>query len=105
MRVYHVSPENVADERWWHDEIISTAPDRGAELAAMMSPAAEARMLFDWAGGLIWLELAPSDDAGAGVVRRAVRATGGHATLIRAPAATRAAVEAFQGICQSEPEH
>jgi glycolate oxidase FAD binding subunit len=62
----------------------------------MMAPAEEAQMLVDWAGGLIWLELAPSDDAGAGIVRRAVGATGGHATLIRAPAATRASVEAFE---------
>ena len=47
------------------------------------------------AGGLIWVALAASDDAGATLVRRAVAAAGGHATLIRAGAALRAAAEVF----------
>jgi glycolate oxidase FAD binding subunit len=76
---------------------ISTVPNRGAELAAMIAAAfADARFLFDWAGGLIWLALPPSGDAGAASVRRAVGATGGHATLIRAPAAVRAAGAVFE---------
>jgi glycolate oxidase FAD binding subunit len=74
---------------------ISTAPSRGAELGAAIAREAEARMLYDWAGGLIWLALGPSDDAGAALVRRAVAAAGGHATLVRAPASVRAAVEVF----------
>ncbi len=52
-------------------------------------------MLYDWAGGLIWAALPASDDAGAPRVRATVAAAGGHATLIRAPAAVRAAVEVF----------
>jgi glycolate oxidase FAD binding subunit len=40
--------------------------------------------------------LAPSDDAGAALVRRAVRASGGQAMLIRAPTAVRAAVDVFE---------
>ena len=64
---------------------ISTAPSRGAELTAMVSQRGEAQALYDWAGGLIWLALEPSDDAGADLVRRAVAAFGGHATLVRAP--------------------
>jgi glycolate oxidase FAD binding subunit len=44
----------------------------------------------------VWLALPPSDDAGAAVVRAAVAAAGGHATLIRATAAQRAAVDVFQ---------
>ena len=75
---------------------VSTAPSRGAELAAMIAKRAEAQMLYDWAGGLIWLALDPSDDAGAALVRRAVAAIGGHATLIRAPASTRAAIDVFE---------
>jgi glycolate oxidase FAD binding subunit len=74
---------------------LSTAPDRGAELGAMIARQAEAELLYDWAGGLIWLALEPSDDAGAALVRRALASTGGHATLIRAPAALRAAVDVF----------
>ena len=52
-------------------------------------------MFYDWAGGLIWAALAPSDDAGEAIVRQAVDAAGGHATLIRAPAALRAVVPVF----------
>jgi glycolate dehydrogenase FAD-binding subunit len=84
---------NGLDRPLWR---VSTAPSRGAELAAMVAKRAEAQMLYDWAGGLIWLALDPSDDAGAALVRRAVAAIGGHATLIRAPASTRAAIDVFE---------
>jgi glycolate oxidase FAD binding subunit len=75
---------------------ISTAPSRGAELTAMVVRRSEAQVLYDWAGGLIWLAPETSDDAGAALVRRAVSACGGHAMLIRAPAALRAAIDVFQ---------
>jgi glycolate oxidase FAD binding subunit len=79
---------------------IVTAPSRGAELVGMVAATAgaeelETEVLYDWAGGLIWAMLAPSDDAGAALIRRAVDVCGGQATLIRAPAATRAAVDVF----------
>jgi len=74
---------------------IVTAPSRGAQLAGMIAAATEAEVLYDWAGGLVWVMLAPSDDAGAALVRRAVGACGGQAMLIRAPAAIRAAVGVF----------
>jgi len=74
---------------------VSTAPSRGAELAGMIAKGAQAQMFYDWAGGLIWVALGASDDAGAALVRRAVAATGGHATLIRAPASARAAIDVF----------
>ena len=85
------SPRQGAPPLWR----ISTAPSRGAELAAMIATAAQAQMFFDWAGGLIWAMLGACDDAGAALVRRAVAATGGHATLIRAPAPARAAIDVF----------
>jgi glycolate oxidase FAD binding subunit len=75
---------------------ISTAPDRGAALAAVIADNADAQVLFDWAGGLLWVALASSDDAGAASIRRAVAAIGGHATLVRAPDAVRAAIDVFE---------
>ena len=75
---------------------VSTAPNRGAELAAMVAGETDALMLFDWAGGLVWVTLDPREDGGAGIIRRAVATTGGHATLIRAPAAVRATVAVFE---------
>ena len=74
---------------------ISTAPSRGAELAGMIASAAQAQMFYDWAGGLIWVALGACDDVGAALVQRAVAATGGHATLVRAPASVRAAIDVF----------
>lgn len=48
--------------------------------------------LFDWAGGLVWL----ASDADPQAIRTAATAAGGHAMLIRANAAMRAAVPALQ---------
>ena len=75
---------------------ISTAPASGAELGRALTERVRAEVLYDWAGGLIWAALPPSDDAAAGLVRSLVAELGGHATLIRAPASVRAVVDVFQ---------
>ena len=75
---------------------VSTAPTKGAVLAAQITAAvAAAEVIYDWAGGLLWVALPGSDDSGEAVVRGAVKAHGGHATLIRAPAFVRAKVAVF----------
>ena len=74
---------------------ISTAPTNGPAAARRIAAAIDAAFLYDWAGGLVWAELAPSDDAGARLVRDTVAAVGGHATLVRAPAAIRASAAVF----------
>ena len=74
---------------------VSVPPSRGAELVAMIAKEVQADVLYDWAGGLVWLSLERRDDAGAAVISGAVAATGGHATLMRAAAATRAAADVF----------
>ena len=74
---------------------ISTAPTRGTELGRTLAAERDAEVLYDWAGGLIWAALPATDDAGAPFMRSTLAAAGGHATLIRAPAAVRAAVEVF----------
>jgi glycolate oxidase FAD binding subunit len=73
---------------------VSTAPAKGFQLASMIPTSAE--MFYDWAGGLIWIAMLPSNDGGAVSVRTAVKALGGHATLVRGPAALRASVDVFQ---------
>lgn len=54
-------------------------------------------IIFDWAGGLIWLATDDvSGDAGAGLIRGALsEAGGGHATLIRAPGDVRRSAAPF----------
>jgi glycolate oxidase FAD binding subunit len=74
---------------------ISVAPARGAELGRALAAQADAELLYDWAGGLLWVALPAANDAHASLVRTTVAVAGGHATLIRAPAAVRAAVEVF----------
>ena len=73
---------------------VSTAPMNGPAIAAAAA-AADGDCLFDWAGGLVWIAMPASDDAGSTVIRKAVAEADGHATLIRAPAAIRAKVAVF----------
>ena len=90
--VRQVKPFAVSQERpLWR---ISTAPGKGFEVAAAITPAAQ--MFYDWGGGLIWVAMPFADEPDAGSIRRAVGDLGGHATLIRAPAALRASVAVFE---------
>jgi glycolate oxidase FAD binding subunit len=73
---------------------LSVAPSEGPGVIARLAAKSDARWFFDWGGGLVWLSLPPSADAGASLVRGAL--AGGHATLIRADASVRAAVPVFQ---------
>ena len=66
---------------------ISVRPSAAPEVARRLG---DARLLLDWGGGLIWAGVAPGTD-----VRAALSGVGGHATLIRADAATRGRLGAF----------
>ena len=75
---------------------ISLPPTSGARLIAALQGRLVSESYFDWAGGLVWLAVAAAEDAGAEVLRDAVREEGGHATLLRAPGDIRAMVPVFQ---------
>ena len=75
---------------------LSVPPASGAAAAARVTDATDARVLFDWGGGLVWLGVNGTPDAGEAAVRAAAAAVGGHATLIRADAPSRAARAVFQ---------
>jgi glycolate oxidase FAD binding subunit len=75
---------------------VSTAPTHGPALAAEIARAADARWFYDWSGGLVWVATDAKGDAGAAAVRTAVKRHGGNATLVRAPAEVRAAVDVFE---------
>ena len=74
----------------------SVRPTDGPVLAERLraAEAAETR-LFDWGGGLVWAVAPANGDCGVEAVRRETAALGGHATLIRAPEAVRAATPPF----------
>ncbi len=75
---------------------ISTAPKNGAKLVAAVRRHMPLEVMYDWSGGLIWIEVPATADAGSADVRRAVSSYGGHATLIRASEAVRREVQVFQ---------
>jgi glycolate oxidase FAD binding subunit len=83
------------------------AEDRGEALWRLSVPPAAGpavarelgggvRYFYDWGGGLIWVDLPAAGDGGSAKLRAAMAPIGGHATLVRAPAALRAAIDVFQ---------
>lgn len=74
---------------------LSVPPKAGAEVARTIQSQVDGEVLFDWAGGLLWVSLAGPDPR-AELVRAAIGSCGGHATLVRAPLAVRRSVAVFQ---------
>jgi glycolate oxidase FAD binding subunit len=72
---------------------LSVPPSEGPSVTARIAQKIDARWFYDWAGGLVWLDVPSSDDASASIVRGAF--TNGHATLIRAPDHVRANIPVF----------
>jgi glycolate oxidase FAD binding subunit len=97
-----------ASRQWWrairdvhplcdgkgHVWRISLPPADGWNAYARLHARLGARGYLDWAGGLVWLDIPPTDDASASLIRSSF--TTGHATLIRAPESMRAAIDVFQ---------
>jgi glycolate oxidase FAD binding subunit len=75
---------------------ISLPPTEFPQFAARIPEAVRTRILADWAGGLLWLRVMQRGETLAPFVREAVRAVGGHATLIEAVTALRAVTDVFE---------
>lgn len=73
---------------------ISTTPSLAPGIAAGINANIGAFYFYDWAGGLIWVEM-PGENPQEGAVRTAL-AGRGHATLIRASAAARGSAAVFE---------
>jgi glycolate oxidase FAD binding subunit len=74
---------------------VSVAPSAGHQLVAALRLKTGVDAFYDWQGGLVWLQM--EADPEADLVRKYIKALGGgHATLVRADAATRAAVPVFE---------
>lgn len=74
---------------------VALRPSDAPKLAEVVRERLAGEICYDWGGGLAWLRVADSGDAGARVIRETIARLGGHATLIRAPEATRSSVEVF----------
>ncbi|WP_230531226.1 glycolate oxidase subunit GlcE [Microvirga roseola] len=75
---------------------VSTAPTKGPDFTARVAQSLDAQWFYDWGGGLLWISTPLEGDAGASALREATREFGGHATLVRAPAEIRSAVDVFE---------
>lgn len=73
---------------------ISLTPSEAPAFIRTLKDKLDIRYVFDWAGGLVWLEMPPAPDAGAALVRGAMAS--GHATLIRSGVGSSASLEPFQ---------
>ena len=74
---------------------ISVAPTAGPQLLEDLRELKGVDSFMDWGGGLIWLAVDAPKLGAEGLVRQAVDAVGGHATLIRAPEKLRSDCPAF----------
>jgi glycolate oxidase FAD binding subunit len=73
---------------------LSVTPSKSAETIAKISRQLDARYFLDWAGGLIWLDVPPTPDASAAIIRASFNE--GYATLMRATHDVRSNAEIFQ---------
>lgn len=73
---------------------VSVPPASGGEIAARLMDATSGRVIMDWAGGLVWLQINGSD-AFAQQVRDIAMTVDGQAVLVRAPASTRQSIPVF----------
>jgi glycolate oxidase FAD binding subunit len=84
---------DVDDDPLWR---ISVPPNAGPRVGAILVKTLGAEVMADWGGGLLWARIPKTvEEAGHAAVRAALGRSGGHATLVRADAATRKAVPVF----------
>lgn len=94
QKIKNVEPITACDGQVWR---LSVAPCDGRNVIESLQSAGLPIQgyFYDWAGGLIWLALAPEPHAHAEIIRTIVDQKGGHGTLIRADSETRACVDVF----------
>jgi glycolate oxidase FAD binding subunit len=90
-----VSLANDADSVIWR---ISAKPSHGPLIVEDIQQHREARAMFDWCGGLIWLATPPHAEGGQMAIDRAIRKHGGHYRLERGPDALKE-----RGIAMAQP--
>lgn len=84
---------SLLDDHIWRLSVPATS---SARVMAQISQAIDAKYYCDWGGGLIWLAVPGEPEAHAQTIRSSLLPDGGHATLIRAPAAIRRSTPVFE---------
>ena len=76
---------------------ISLPPSDGPRAMGHIRTAAPAAIgYYDWAGGLLWVSVPPSEHGSTQVIRGSIPPATGHATLIRGPTSLRGSVFVFE---------
>ncbi len=84
---------NGGDKPLWR---VSMAPSQAHRMVMALRMQAPVSAFYDWQGGLVWLSMEAGDPE-AGLLRALMpKFGGGHATLVRAAPAHRAAIPVFQ---------
>ncbi|MCB1415769.1 MAG: FAD-binding protein [Nitratireductor sp.] len=74
---------------------LSVKPSDGPDVVSEIAGKLGCEALYDWGGGLVWLLADAADGEAAAVIRGAVDARGGHATLFRRNTPGNGSVETF----------
>ena len=80
---------------------LSLRPTSAPNTVEVIRQAVDCQHFFDWSGGLVWLSVSETDDAGAETIRNAVNAADGYATLVRGSDLLRSTIDVFEP--QPEP--
>lgn len=75
---------------------LSVRPTSAPNTIAVIEQAIDCTYYFDWSGGLIWLAVDASGDAGEETIRNAANAAEGYATLVRGNDDLRSRIEVFE---------
>jgi len=75
---------------------ISTRPSKAFSVVSSIRRYMHVDAIYDWSGGLMWLEVPEAADAGATEIRRVIASSGGHATLVRAPDVVKQTIDVFE---------
>lgn len=83
--------DNQKDALWR----ISVPPSEGSRVALKILEGHPGNVIYDWAGGLVWLLMATTNNASEARIRQCVNDVGGHATLMRGSDDLRTSVAVF----------
>jgi len=91
-RISNVEPFQGTKKPVWR---LSVRPGAAPAVEQAIIDQFDAKIIYDWGGGLIWVQVDDVETANATQIRNVVTAHGGHATLMRASEQLRASVSVF----------
>ncbi len=75
---------------------LSLKPSDAPAIEEALAKKTDAKIMFDWGGGLIWVGVDDAENGATETIRALVSGFGGHATLMRGPEPLRGSIAPFQ---------